>query len=216
MSVTANGNDVLAMRLTLPLDGIWVATLQISADEDMAGALRLENDGVVFTGTILRGFTGQTMVDAVGGSGGLGRDVDARSYRGASARDIIADLLAAVGERLDGSSSRDVLATSLPFWTRARGRASLALSTLTDALGARWRVLPSGNIWVGTETWPAVASDYEALELDRDSAAGTVLLAAETIALGPGVVLQGERVGRVEHVMHGEALRTTFWLEAPA
>ena len=214
MSVTANGFDVLAMRVTLPLDGVWVATLQVATDEGLAGALRLENEGVVFTGTVVS--TGQALVDAVGGAGGMGRDVDARSYRGATARDIIADLLAAVGERLDGSSSRDVLATALPYWTRARGRASVALSTLTDALGARWRVLPSGTIWVGTETWPAVSSDYEALELDRDSAAGTVLLAPETIALGPGVVLEGERVGRVEHVMAGEDLRTTFWLEAPA
>jgi hypothetical protein len=218
MSITANGYDVLAMRLTLPVQGIWVATLRVSADEDLSGALTLENDAVKYSGFVLRGtsVSGAALVDAVGGTGGLGNVIDARSYQGASARDILVDLLAAAGEKLDGTSTRQVLSTALPFWTRTAERASLALSSLSDALGARWRVRPSGVVWMGTETWPEMAPDYEAIELDRDSAASTVLLAPETIALTPGVTLRGERVGRVEHVMGEEELRTTFWLETAA
>jgi hypothetical protein len=206
------------MRLTLPLQGIWVATLQVSADDDLSGALTLENDAVKYSGFVLRGtsVSGTALVDAVGGTGGLGKVIEARSYQGASARDILLDLLTAAGEKLDGASTREILSTALPFWTRARERASLGLSSLSDAVGARWRVRPSGAVWLGAETWPEMPPDYDALELDRDSAAGSVLLAPETIGLMPGVTLRGERVGRVEHVMDEEPIRTTFWLETAA
>jgi len=215
--ITANGQPVLAMRLTLPVQGIWVATLQVSTEDDIEGTLTLEqDDSVRYTGAVLRGaaVNGVALVEAVGGTGGLGRDLAARSYQGASARAIIGDLLAGVGERLDGGATRSVLSTTFAYWTRAAGRASVALSSVVDALAARWRVLPSGAVWVGTETWPAVPSDYDALELDRDPAAGSVLLAPEMFSLVPGVTLRGERVGRVEHVQGTDELRTTFWLEA--
>jgi hypothetical protein len=214
--ITANGLPVLAMRLTLPVQGVWVAALQVSSDEDLSGAVTLQQDDVTYTGTVLRGTSvnGIAAVEAVGGTGGLGGQLAARSYQGASARSIVNDLLAGVGDRLDGEATRSVLSTTFAYWTRAAGRASVALSSLTDALAARWRVLPSGAVWVGAESWPAMATDYEALEIERDPAASTVLLAPETFALLPGVTLRGERVGRVEHVMGTDELRTTFWLEA--
>lgn len=214
--ITANGEPVLALRLTLPVQGVWVASMQVSSDVDMSGTLTLEQDVVRYTGAILAGksVNGVVQLEAVGGAGGLGKTLAARSYQSATARAIVTDLLASVGERLDSSATRSVLSASFAYWTRAYGRASIALSALVDVIAARWRVLPSGAVWVGDDSWPAVASDYDALELERDSAAGTVVLAPETIALAPGVTLRGERVGRVEHAMSGDQLRTTFWLEA--
>lgn len=206
------------MRLTLPLQGAWVAALEVAADEVLTGALALKQDELLtYSGNIVRSgvVAGRCLIEAVGGTGGLLQDVAARSYQGAGARTVVGDLLAEVGETLDSSSTRAVLASTLTYWTRGAGRASTALSTLVDALGARWRVLPSGAVWVGTETYPAVGADYSATELDRDAGAGLVLLAPETIALRPGVALAGERIGRVEHVMsRAEPLRTTAWLEA--
>lgn len=217
MLVRANGADVCAMQLTLPVNGRWVLSAHVDTDELVEGALKVEADGLTLVGTVLRSgvVAGGCRIEAVGGKGGIGKDVPARSYQGVAAKAVIGDLLAAVGETLDPSSSAKVLGTRLPYWTRAAGRAGTALSAIVEAIDARWRVLPSGAVWVGLETWPKVdEDDYDADELDRDHGAGMVLLAATTIALRPGQLLGKDRVGRVEHVMDHEAhLRTVYWTE---
>lgn len=215
MIVTANGKAVLALRLTLPISGVWVASLEADADEALAGAVEIVDDDVRLQGTIMRSGAAAGTCDAelVGGKGGMSKDVPARSYQGAAARLIATELLAAVGEQLDARSTPAVLATTLPYWTRAAGRAGTALTMLTDALGARWRVLPGGTVWLGVDTWAAAAENAQAVEIDRDAAAGTVLLAPDSIALAPGVTLAGGRVGRVEHHFERDSpLRTTFWI----
>jgi hypothetical protein len=127
---------------------------------------------------------------------------------------VIAEALAGVGEALAGTSTRSLLDTLLSFWTRTQGRASLALWTVADELDGRWRVLPSGAVWFGAETWPAYRGE-EPTELGRDPASATVLLSPDAIDLGPGVTLRGERIGRVEHLItRDEPLRTTAWIEA--
>jgi hypothetical protein len=216
MLMTINGAEVLAMRLTLPLTGVWTLSADVSSGDAITGALTLEQDTLTYSGTVLRSgvSTGVCRLEAVGGAGGLGAGVAARSYQGVAARQVLADLLADASERLDSASTRAVLGETLSYWTRAGGRASAAMQTLADALGTRWRVKASGAVWVGDETWPKVGSDYDATELDRDYAAGNVLLAPESLALVPGVMLGDDKVGRVEHVVSRDSpLRTTYWLE---
>lgn len=221
MSITVNGADVLAMTLTMPLNGTWVLSAELASDEPITGAITLENtvdDGnsVTLSGFVLRSgvVAGSCKLEAVGGAGGLVELVGARSYQSAKAREVIGDLLAEAGEALDAGSARDVLDRQLEHWTRAGGRTGTALTVLVEALGARWRVRPNGRVWVGAETWPKMPDDFDGNELDRDHAAGMVLLAPYTIALTPGVLLEGERVGRVEHSVGRDAdLRTVFWLE---
>lgn len=220
MHATINGAEILSMRITMPSVGVWVLTAEVSSDEAITGAVTIEQDidPQTFVGTVLRSGVdnvGVCRLEAVGGAGGLGQAVDARSYQGVTARAVLGDLLADAKEQLDSSSTRASLGTSLPYWTRAGGRASTALATLADALAARWRVLASGAVWVGLETWPKVPASYEATEIDRDFAAQNVLLAPEAFSLVPGVMLGDDRVGRVEHVLSQNApLRTTYWIEA--
>jgi len=212
--LTCNGHAVDTIRLVLPQTGAWVATLEALSDEKLTGTVTLTDQVATYTGTVLRSGvrSGVCRMDVVGGKGGLSNEVPARSYVGIKARNVAAELLAAVGEALDASSTPSVLGTSLPFWTRASGRAGTALATLVDALGASWRVLQSGAVWIGAETWPTATKTLEALELDDDEAAGNVLLAPDSLALRPGVVLAGRKVGRVEHRISRGALRTTFWV----
>lgn len=217
MLVTANGKHVLALRLTFPFAGAWVAGLEADTDDALTGAVELVDDDVHLFGTVVRSgaLAGSCKAEIVGGKGGLMTDVPSRSYQGMSARVIVNDLLASVGERLDSTSTAAVLTTPLSYWTRAAGRAGTALTTLADALGARWRVLPSGTVWFGREAWRASPESLEAVEMDRDDAAGTVLLAPDTIGLYPGVTFAGRHVGRVEHSFErDQPLRTTFWVEA--
>jgi hypothetical protein len=219
--ITVNGNAVLGMRLTMPVVGNWVAAVEADVAEDddvgITGTLTIQQDGIVLRGTVIRSgvIAGVCRFEAVGGTGGLRGDVVARSFQGVTARAILADTLAACGEVQSAASTRATLSTALPYWTRAAGRASTAVSVLADALGAHWRVTQAGQVWVGTESWPAMAADFDAVEIDSDPGAGLVVLAPENIALKPGVLYGGRRVGRVEHTVgRDSALRTTFWEEA--
>jgi hypothetical protein len=210
------GAPVLALRLTLPTEGAWFAAVELDAEEAPRGVVELEDAAITYRGAVLRSgvVSGVCRAELVGGTGGLVRDVPARSFRDVTARVLFEDLLSSVGEALDPSSTRPILASRLPFWSRAAERASRALSTLTGALEGRWRVLPWGTVWIGTESWSEASESLVALELDRDDAASSVLLATETLELRPGVTLDGRRVGRVEHAFgRDEPLRTTFWIE---
>lgn len=215
--ITANGLPVIEMRLTFPLSGLWVASLEVGTEEAITGSCTLAQEGTAlsFVGYVVRSgaIGGSCRAKVVGGAGGLVTDVPARSYRGARARSVAGELLAAVGETLATSSTRAVLATELPFWTRAAGRASDAVWRLTDALGARWRVLPSGAVWIGTDAWTAKPSD-DPMELDRDGLHDTVSLAPDTLSLLPGMTLRGEHVGRIEYLFGRDTpLRATAWVE---
>lgn len=219
--ITVADLPVLSMRLTLPIVGAWVLTAELDGDQEPSGAIEVVQGDVRLAGTVVRAasIAGSVRLSAVGGAGGFRAELEARSYQGAAVRDVVSDLLSAAGERLDPSGTREVLDATLPYWTRAGGpggRAGASLTRLTEHLGARWRVLPSGAVWVGRETWPAAPEGYEALALDRDGSSDHVLLAPETIGLLPGVILRGDRVGRVEHTVDRDApLRTTFWLDDP-
>lgn len=217
--LTANGAPVLGMQLALPLSGLWVATLEVDSEEDITGELAFEQEGsaLSFAGTVLTSgvVAGVCKLTAVAGSGGLVNDIVASHYRSTTARTVFEEILAAAGETYEVSSTRSVMTTSLPYWTRAAGRGSLALRTLADALGARWRVLPSGNVWMGLDSW-AAAPEIELNELDRDGSAQTVLIAPDTIELLPGMSLpNGDRVGRIVYtITRDDPLRATYSLEA--
>ena len=216
--LTVNGKSVLAMRLTLPVSGVWVASLEVDAEEAITGAVTLKQSdtSISYAGYVVRSGeqSGTCHLEVMGGAGGLRDELAARSYREVTARTVVAEALEGAGEALASTSTRSLLDTLLPFWSRTQGRASLALSTVAEALSGRWRVLPSGAVWLGVDTWPAYRGELPT-ELGRDPAAGIVLLAPEAIDLAPGVTLRNDRIGRVEHlVTREEPLRTTFWIEA--
>lgn len=218
-AITCNGAPVLELLLTLPVAGAWVAEIEADSDDAINGEVTIADEEMTFRGTAVRSgvLAGSCRLEVVGGTNGLAGTVPARSYVGVTARAVLADILAACKERLDPSAQAAVLSRALPYWTRAAVRGSTAVAELVAALdGARWRVLPNGAVWAGRETWPQAAESLQAAEeIGRDDAAGTVLLAPDSLALLPGVTLEGRRVGRVEHRFgRGEALRTTYWVSA--
>ncbi len=216
--ITANGRPVVAMRLTMPAIGVWVAELEVDSDEALEGAVTIAGEGTEHVGTAVRsGVIAEVCrAEVVGGAGGLAGEVDARSYRSATVRVVLEELLAAAGERLSGASASSALSRSLGYWTRPKGRAGAALGMLVDSIGgAVWRVLAEGSVWVGIETWPDAPSTAFGDELDRDHAAGTVLIAPDAPGLAPGMSLAGDHVARVEHSMGpARPLRTRYWVAA--
>lgn len=216
MHATISGKPVLRATICMPRAGLWTADLEADSDVALSGAVTLElGEGVLE----LRGFVasggvsgGRWHARLVGGAGGLGRRLTARSYRGAPLRLILTDLLAEAGEQLSSSVTDSVwLATVPQYWARAEGPATVTLHALCEAAGAVWRALPDGSIWAGIETWPVFAGAYETTA-ERPSE-DAVEIASESVLL-PGMLLDARRVSLVELTLGRSRFRTTAWLEA--
>lgn len=213
--MTLNGQPAISARITLPDVGAWYAELAVDAREVPQGPVVLESAGLRWTGFAYRaGLQRDTLiVRVVGGAGGLAREVAPKFYQDVEMRLPFLEVLSAVGERLAASSSASILAIHLDGWTRARGPAGDAIRLLAEHVGATWRILSDGSVWLGIETWPRFALAYE--DLERDPQTGRIEIASSSPALIPGVTLDGDRIAKVEHLVDGDRVRTTAWIDTP-
>ena len=206
--------DVLEGELTLALTGAPVATLELPEDTaPEAGPADIlvaqgDDEPVRFVGTIsrARAYEGRVTVVWVGGAGGLGGETLSTHYaaitRDIERADLVADIVASAGEQLDG----EALATgTLPRWTRLAGETwAQALDRALEGTGATWRVLDTGRVWVGVDTWPELAS-LDGGELDEDKTARVLHVGYDRATVRPGTTYQGRRIARVTYSSDGHA-----------
>ncbi len=217
MSTRANGADVLSLHLTMPSSGAWVADLEADADKLAAAVTIDDGEGNRFVGRALRssstsGRLGARIVPGKGGIAGLVKRLAARHFRDVPLRSVLADILVQTGEQLSATAQQTVLARHLAFWSIPGGAESspgAALRKLTAAVGATWRMLADGTVWVGVDSYPK-APNFEREEIEPDNVLGTVSLAVDGFPLRPGVTLDGRRVLSVEHRIDGAELRTLY------
>lgn len=209
---TLNGAPVLSGRVVAPLLGRWVVDLEVDADDAPTAAAELRVGGVAWVGTVHRGGLDEGVWRGrIVGAAGLDTIVPARSWRGLQpARGLVVELLGDVGATLDDASAIDA---ALPRWSRVEGRASRALSELARAAGVRWRVSPSGPVWVGVDTWPELTlpDGVTAEPLDTDPVQGAAVYGLPGAYLLPGQTFEGRRVGGVVYELAGERDRVTVW-----
>lgn len=208
--ITIGGNRVHRARVSMPIRGAWQVEGAVEATTLVDGEpLQLVGPGLSLKGSSYRSgfFADLGTVRMVGGAGGLVKELRATSYRRVRFRHCLEDLARETGETLSATCDATVMATFLERWTRPRGTAAEGLAALLEMVpGTAWRVLDDGSIWVGTETWPAATLAFQVLE--DDPAAGRLVLASETAALRPGVLLDGRRVTRVDHTFESSKVRT--------
>jgi hypothetical protein len=213
-----NGANVISGTIALPRIGMWSADLVVDSTTAIAGAVTIAPpDGTrPLVGTTVHSglFEDRVEMRVVGGAGRMGFPVEPRYYRGVPLRLPLGDLLREAGERLSPSSSAQVLDTLLQKWTREGSSTGRALNHLTDAVGASWRVLQDGTLWVGTETWPSIEVVHDLIS--EHTSENRVEIATESIdaALVPGTVFLGRRVSYVEHRVAPDSMRTMVWFEA--
>ena len=214
--ITIGGQQVISGRLIVPQVGPWHAELDLSADDDAIpeGETSLVfGDSVTWSGYVRRGGSDHERgkVRIVGGKGGLHTELDARSYRGVPLSLVLSDLARDAGETLASDLDSDL--TGYVFTALARTKASMSqtLPGLIETLGATWRVLADGTVWVGEDAWETAEIDH--VELDRNDARGIIEIAPEQPDLVPGVTFLGERVICVVYEFDAEKLRAKVWTD---
>ena len=208
---TCNGLDIVSARFTFRLQGAWDAELAVNGEsaEPVSGALSIVVDGQTLRATATRSEAdsgGLVTVQAIGGAGGLGTAVPSLGYVSTTRRLVIVNALSLGGESLDGTSSAR-LDEYLPHWTRSAGTVGDAVRAQAKSLGMGWRVLPSGSVWVGEETWPTVSPEHT-LEAERPTA-DALAIAVDGFDVLPGSTFLGRKVREVEYRLDGSTMRAS-------
>ena len=213
------GHGVVEARVYMPRLGAWVGEFYLDARDAVEGVV----DVVLGDTLTLRGYArparSSVHLDAVfcrvvGGAGGLRNLAAPRDYKDVPLRLPLVDLLVGAGEALAATSTASLLARRLAHWAVAGQEVSTAIAALlTGQADAAWRVLPSGEVWAGIETWPA--SDAELVLLDDQPIDASALFGVDEPQLLPGTTIAPEgtarQVGDVEHTIVNDTLRTRAW-----
>lgn len=208
-TATVNGAPISSGRITFRLRGTWDAELAVIADDAdaVSGALEIVIGGSTLVATATRAQVdqgGTVTVYAVGGAGGLSTEAPALGYTNVTRRVVLVDALSVGGESLAASSSAR-LDESLAHWTRPRGTVADAVRLMAEHAGLSWRVMPSGSVWVGEESWPTVAPEHT-VEAERP-AADSLAISIESIGVLPGDTFRGQRVAEVQYTIGASDLR---------
>ncbi len=207
--------EVSRLYLRSVLRGAWTGTAEIGwpeappdGDPCSLRFTRGDGDEDVWTGAVLRSRVvadaERLSVTVMGGAGGLLSPSLAPRYTAAGASQVTAGLVVAgiaedAAETLAEGVEAELDGYSLPSWHRMGGPALDAIDTLAGVLGLGWRVLPSGEVWAGAETWP----EPDAETLDRgyfesgDPRDGMVLYATDATPFYAGQNVNGARAVEV-------------------
>lgn len=209
--ITLAGTPITSLDLTDGLDAAWIADVELATDTAPRGAVTLSDGTRQLQGTVLRAgeLAGLVRARIVGGRGGLRQVVPPTSHRQARVREVLRSLLTSAGEALSPSSDAALLERLLPHWTRARGTSAAALSILAEHLGASWRVIDDGSVWVGRVMARRV--DSTALVLDEFHDRGWKWAAVDRLDLFPGAQVDSDVVRQVQYVIDEGHLRARYW-----
>lgn len=217
VATLASGQTVLRAVVPMPASRAWTADVVLEGTHALEGSTVLRLGTAHFVGTIRRcsSFAGRTGLRLVGGAGGLATEIPARAYSQTPLDLPLRHALEAAGERLSPLVSAALLARPLARWTRLAAPLARELDALALAAGpgVTWRVLDTGEVWMGEETWPTRAMQGELLDEDLD--VGRRRIAPSAPSLRPGDTWAGTRCGKVTHVWTPDGLRTEAWAPLP-
>lgn len=209
---TANGAAVQTMRLAMPARGVWTADLETDAvtPPALGTAAVIEVGTFRLQGTVTRpgaDENGAVSFAVAGGAAKLAAELAPKSFGPTTVEVVLRELLAAAGEKRGLGIVEAILKTPLPRWGRQRQTGKAALSALADQIGATWRVLDDGGIWLGTDAGDEPAFDYDLVEeRPKDD---VLIFAAETLELRPGHTFRGGPVATVEYRVTGSRMEVS-------
>ena len=210
---TLNGQIVTACRVSMPAWGLWWAEVECGSSDVLKGAVSLVLDDLTLAGTIVTGGPYQTRnrYRIVGGAGGWGKSIPAKSYAndlGVKLATVLTDAAQACGEKM---GTIPAVAAVGPCFPRANEPAARVL----DATVPRgWYVDEAGVTQVGRR--PAIVFTGQATRLVNDDEQARIDLAPGSGVLSmlvPGAIVDGVEAVDVEHMLSGAdgSVRTTIW-----
>lgn len=215
--VTLSGRDVLDCTVVLPRIGVWYAHVMLAELEPFDGQRATLQFGpnLQLTGAVRRSGSadGVGVLILIGGAGGLYRFTRTQAYRQAPLRLPLNDLLASAEETLSGTADPSLLNTELAQWAVTSQPVAHALSQLMEFIGADWRVLPDGTVWIGQDSWEDTPS-FNFLGLAERPAENSLLVYSAEPAVLPGQTFQGRHVSAVHHTLRDDDLESVVYLEA--
>jgi len=215
MASTINGRPLLVAHIQEPAEGFWVADVAADAD-DLTGAVTMSIEGVEFIGSVYRGGgdAGRWKGRIVGGSAARSTaTLAAKYYLGATVSTIVADILSATGDTLDGSSDSTVLSGVLARWHRSEGSAGKSWTAIASAAGACVRSLRSGALYFGALSYPDIEDPSGIVEVDRVPQSGSRLYGLDAPNLAPAVTFRDRRVSYVSTMLTPGMLRQRLWFD---
>lgn len=212
-TATLNKNRVTSARVDIPAWGCWYAECATDKAVDLSGVVELKIADLTLSGCVLSGGaapgTERSHFRIVGGKGGWGRTLRAKSYAndaGVKVSTVIGDAATACGESLDATTiaSSDRCG---PKFARPEGPAAQVLEQLKPA---GWYVGADGVTKIGSRA--ASAPTVKGQRTRTDKARGIVELASESIvSIVPGATIDGVVAVDVKHELSDKGLRTTIW-----
>lgn len=187
---TLSGQTLTRARVQAGAWGLWWAGCDLAEPETLTGAAALQLADQAFAGTVVSGaaVNGRAAYRVVGGAGGWGKMLPARSYNddgGVRLSKVLGDAAHEAGETL-----ADVPATLLgPHYARPEAPAYELLNLLAPK---NWYVDFGGVTRIGKR--PATAYAGSAPRVRVDPQLGVVDLAVDSLAgLTPGVQVDGSQ-----------------------
>jgi hypothetical protein len=213
MSYSVNGQEIFEASALFPLFGAWTVNLRTET-ASLSGPVAIDLDGFALRGTVTRSGASADMqqVHVVGGAGGLSKLVTPRQFRASSFEYIARTLLADGGEALSSESDTALLSETPRCWTVTALKVSEAVGAIARQLGATWRVLPDGTVWIGRDSFPSMDVGEAELVAERLEE-GLRVYGVERPSFVPGVTLDGRAVTQVQHHCSADRIRTEVWFQ---
>jgi hypothetical protein len=200
-------------RLSLPRVGVWVLDAVVDTAETLSGTVSATVGALTLSGYVLRAesYLNALRVRVIGGAGGLLSTATPKFWQQAQSRDVVFSLLQSAGETLDTSSS---LTAWIQWYAVGSGTVGAEVAALASKQGTDyvWRVLPSGAVWVGEDSW--AETDAALVEIDRDPIDRLLVFGTDAPALLPGTTYEDLRIDLVEHHVRASAVRSLAWWTA--
>lgn len=195
----ANDRAVLRMRMNLPLSGVWWADVILEDGAALDGFVKITTGLWDFNGTVARSatFGGSVIARIKGGAGGMANAIGPQAYVSPAFSVPWGDILSKSEEKASRTADAALLGTVLEAFHIQQTTCGRALSQLCGVMGANWRVLPSGTIWVGFDSWTEFTAKVETISADPHL--DTALLNVQEPSILPGTTLHGRRISRVEY-----------------
>lgn len=207
--------------LLCPYYGNFSAHLVLSdANAAPTGKVTLVWFGTSFSGYSIRSGDneGRYSCLVVGGNGGFWKTVPSKMYDYRVKANLpLTEILSSVGEKLSSKSTPSILTRELVNWPRLTQRCDECLNVITDQIGAIWRVLPDGTVFVGTDSWKSAPAFDHSLQW-RDPTWSSATFITQSVGILPGqrwptntLPISNKKVSCVKYQISPDNFYMTAW-----